>query len=174
MTYLHYVTQSVSAFTDAGDVRGASLQRVNMGNAYIQLGCYAQAEALMRDALRTAEPMGLGFLGPLKANLGFALARLGRLDEAAVMESAALDQCDRNDNKRFSSVARIYLAAILAHKKEPARAMKLVKEAIVASGDFPAIRAYAEAVLAALLLEQGKADEAVIAAATMMMPMCAR
>lgn len=160
MMYLQCVTASADAFTEAGDVRHACLQRVNTGNAYIQLGGYAQAEALMRDALTVAEPMELGFVASLKANLGFALARLRRIDEAAAMETEALEQCIRDGYKRFECVARIYLATIYALQDNVGKAMARAKEAIGASDDFPAIQAYAQATLARLLLLQNQSASA--------------
>ncbi len=160
MMYLQCITASVDAFTEAGDVRHACLQRVNTGNAYIQLGGYAQAEAVMRDALTVAEPMELGFVASLKANLGFALARLRRIDEAAVMETEALEQCIRHGYRRFECAARVYLATIHALQDNVGEAMSRAKEAIAASNDFPSIQAYAQATLAGFLLLQNQSAAA--------------
>jgi serine/threonine protein kinase len=160
MLYLAQITASVDAFTEAGDVRSACLQRVNIGNAYLQLGGYGQAEAVLRDALTVAEPMGLGFVPGLRANLGFSFARQRKLEQAAAMEAEALDLCIRQGDRRFECVARIYLAIIRALEDDVAAAMERAKEAIAASGDFPAIQAYAEATLAGFLLIQSQAGPA--------------
>ena len=73
----------MKCFAEAGDARNACLQRANIGNAYMQLGAFSRAERVLRQAITVAQPMKLGFLAPVQANLGFALARLGHLERGA-------------------------------------------------------------------------------------------
>src|SRR6185369_16337330 len=113
MKYMALVKESVDDFVAAGDIRNASLQRSNIGNAYLQLGGYKQAGRVLREALATAEPMKLSFGATVRANLGFALARQGHLDEALAVETAALEECVRQGNRRFEAAARVYLTTIL-------------------------------------------------------------
>jgi tetratricopeptide (TPR) repeat protein/tRNA A-37 threonylcarbamoyl transferase component Bud32 len=158
--YLAHLEHAVAFFAEAGDARNACLQRANIGNGYLQLGAYARAKSLLREAIAVGEPMKLGFIAPVRANLGFLLARLGDVQLAFEIESAALDQCVRERYRRFELAARIYLAAILALRDEPARAEAELRAAISASESSPPIRAYALAHLADLLLSQERADEA--------------
>jgi tetratricopeptide (TPR) repeat protein len=160
LRYLAYTTAAVDEFGAAGDVRNASLQRSNIGNAYLLLGAYPQAERVLREAVDVAEPMRLSIAAPVRANLGFALARLGHLDEALAVESSALEQCVLHGNRRFEGVARVYLATIHSLRGDLDAAIQSARDAIAASESAPAVRAYALAALAGFLLIRGPAAAA--------------
>jgi tetratricopeptide (TPR) repeat protein len=164
MRYMRHVASAVEAFREAGDVRSTCHQRTNIGNAYLQLGGYEQAEVELRWALTIAEPMKLGFVASLRANLGFVLARLQRLDEAAAVESAALEQCAQQGHRRFECVAQIYMALINSLRGEVDAAIELAERAVEGSPDFPAVNAYAHATLAGLLLVKDQPAAALSAA----------
>jgi tetratricopeptide (TPR) repeat protein len=157
--YLAHMENAVTCFAEAGDARNACLQRANVGNGYLQLGAYARAKGLLREAIAVGEPMRLGFIAPVRANLGFLMARLGDLQQAFEIEWAALDQCVRERYRRFELVARIYLGAIYALREEPERAEAELRTAIDGSQSSPSLRAYALASLADLLLGRGRAAE---------------
>ncbi|MEP7127038.1 MAG: serine/threonine-protein kinase, partial [Byssovorax sp.] len=70
-TYLTRLESAVAGFAEAGDARNACLQRANIGNAYMQMGAYARAKSVLREALSVGEPMKLSFIAPVRANLGF-------------------------------------------------------------------------------------------------------
>jgi tetratricopeptide (TPR) repeat protein len=166
--YLQHLEAAVTCFSEAGDVRNACLQRANIGNGYMQLGAYALAKSLLREALAVGEPMGLGFIAPVRANLGFVLARLGDVEQALDIESVALDQCITERYRRFELAARIYLAIIAEMRGDPVRAEAELRTAIDGADSAPAIRAYALAYLADLLfsrVEQEAAGALVLAAA---------
>ncbi len=116
--YLQHLEAAVTCFSEAGDVRNACLQRSNIGNGYMQLGAYARAKGLLREAIAVGEPMRLGFIAPVRANLGFVLARLGDLEQALEIETDALEQCIRERYRRFELASRIYLAGILWLREE--------------------------------------------------------
>jgi serine/threonine protein kinase len=158
--YLAHLENAVACFADAGDARNACLQRANIGNGYLQLGAYARAKGLLREAVAVGEPMRLGFIAPVRANLGFLMARLGDLQQAFEIEWAALEQCVRERYRRFELAARIYLAVIYSLREEPERAEAELRTAVDGSQSSPAIRAYALANLADLLLTQGRSREA--------------
>ncbi len=162
--YLKQLEAAVTLFAEAGDVRNACLQRANIGNGYLQLGAYARARGLLREAIAVGEPMRLGFIAPVRANLGFVLARLGDVAQALEIETAALEQCIRERYRRFETVARIYLAGILSLRGETERAEDELRSAIAGSASAPPIRAYALANLAELLFTQERAAEARVAA----------
>jgi eukaryotic-like serine/threonine-protein kinase len=163
-TYLTRLEAAVAGFAEAGDARNACLQRANIGNAYMQLGAYARAKSVLREALSVGEPMKLSFIAPVRANLGFALARLGDLDQALEIETAALEQCVSESYRRFELASHIYLAVIHALRAELDQASTHVRAALDASASAPPIRAYALAIFADLQMTRGAHADAYTAA----------
>ena len=159
-SFLRLVESAVEGFAEAGDARNASLQRANIGNAYMQLGAFSRAARVLRQALTVAEPMKLSFIAPVRANLGFALARLGHLSEARAIETDAVQRCVEQGYRRFEAAARIYLAEILSLHGELVAAEAQAHLAEACSPGSPAIRAHALAMLASILLRRGEAAEA--------------
>src|SRR5262249_14165347 len=136
------------------DLRDACLQRANIGNAYMQLGAHRRAVVVFKELLDVAEPMRLGFVGHVKANLGYALAHLNQLDEALVTVHEALDHCQRQNTKRSEGVAWVYLSTIHFMRDEIEEATLAAEHAIAVDGAGPGVRAHALAMLARMLLEQ--------------------
>jgi tetratricopeptide (TPR) repeat protein len=158
--YVKHLEASVACFSEAGDVRNACLQRANIGNGYMQLGAYARARGVLREAIGVGEPMRLGFIAPVRSNLGFVLARLGDVDQALEMESAALEQCIRERYRRFEVASRIYLGVILWLRNDSARAEEELCAAVSGSANLPTFRAYALANLADLRFSLQRPEEA--------------
>ena len=161
-TYLQLLEAAVAGFVEAGALRNACLQRANIGNAYMRLGLYARAEQTLRSAALVGEPMKLNFIGPVRANLGFALARLGQLDQAFEIETAALDQCVRQGNRRFETAAHLYLAEILRLRGDVRAAEQEARRAVDAGAAAPGVRAHALAMLGDILLELGRPADALV------------
>lgn len=164
MRYMRYVALSIDMFLEAQDVRAACFQRVSHGNAYMQLGGYEGAEAELREALAIAEPMGLGIVASLRASLGLALARQRQADQAAEVELLALKLCVRQGYKRLECMVRIYLAIIESLRGDVGSAIEHAESAVVGSGRFPSVQAYALAMLASLLLIKNQAEASLIPA----------
>ncbi|MFO0760165.1 MAG: serine/threonine-protein kinase [Byssovorax sp.] len=162
--YLRHLESAVACFGEAGDARNACLQRANIGNGYMQLGAFARAKAVLREALSVGEPMKLSFIAPVRANLGYTLARLGNLDQALEIESAAFEQCVREGYRRFELASRLYLSVIYSLRDQIPEAEREARAAIASAEGSPPIKAYAQAILADVLLGQGRALEALIAA----------
>jgi eukaryotic-like serine/threonine-protein kinase len=158
--FLRQLESAIKHFAAIGDARNACLQRANIGNAYIQFGAYAQARDVLREAIAVGEPMKLMFIAPLRANLGFVLARLGDLQQALDIETAALEECIRLGYTRSEAFSRIYLTEILLLRGELPAAEAQIKNAIQASSGAPAARAHALAILAEILLERGAVQDA--------------
>jgi serine/threonine protein kinase len=156
--FLRLVESAVEGFAEAGDARNAALSRANIGNAYMQLGAFSRAERVLRQALTVAEPMKLSFVAPVRANLGFALARLGHLSEALAVETEAVQRCVEQGYRRFEAAARIYLAEILALLGSLVEAEMQAHQAEACIPQTPAIRAHALATLASILLQRGEAS----------------
>jgi serine/threonine protein kinase len=159
-TFLRLVESAVEGFAEAGDPRNAALSRANVGNAYMQLGAFSRAERVLRQALHVAEPMKLSFIAPVRANLGFALARLGHTEEALGVEADAVNRCVDQGYRRFEAAARIYLAEILSLRGSLVEAEAQAHQAEACSPGSPAIRAHALATLARILLLQGEPSAA--------------
>ena len=90
-----YLT-SMRAARRALQARGRSARRPaeqanNVGNAYLQIGGYAEAERTLRDAIAEADRLGLtGERHSARVNLGLALGLQGRVAEGAAMEEEEL------------------------------------------------------------------------------------
>ncbi len=163
--FLRLVESAVEGFAESGDARNAALQRANIGNAYMQLGAYARAERVLRQAITVAQPMRLGFLAPVKANLGHALARLGHVEEALAVETEAVQRCVEQGYRRFEAASRIYLADILTLRGDLDAAEAEARHAESASSGAPGLRAHALATHASVLLAGRTADQALVLAA---------
>jgi tetratricopeptide (TPR) repeat protein len=162
--YIQHLESAVICFAEAGDARNACLQRANIGNGYTQLGAYARAKGLLREALAIGEPMRLGFIAPVRANLGFVLARLGDVDLALEIVKGALQQCEQEHYTRFEVASRIYLGITLGGRNDMAMAQKEFETAVSTSSSLPAFRAYALANLADVLFARNRVREACAAA----------
>ena len=145
-------------------MRNACLQRANIGNAYMRLGLYAKAEQTLRNTVLVGEPMKLNFIGPVRANLGFALARLGHVEQALEIETAALEQCARQGNRRFETVAHVYLAEIQRLRGDVGAAENEARRAVAVGVASPGVRAHALAMLGDVLLGLGRPADALDAA----------
>ncbi len=78
------------AFEAAGDLRNAHAQRLNTMAAQLEVGAYEEVARAMREAVPSAERMGLVSYAALgRCNLGMALRALGALDEARAVETEA-------------------------------------------------------------------------------------
>ena len=84
-------SQALEAFEQAGSVRNACIEEVNVAFACIELGRYEEAETRLRRALAAAERMGLQTVqGFAHLNLGRVLMYQGDLEEARRTELVAL------------------------------------------------------------------------------------
>ncbi len=158
---LEHLTAGMRSHEQAGDLRGACMQRVNVGYTYLETGAYEEAEEVLRQALSEATRMGLGHVIPgAKQNLGIALAHLGKLAEAHLLETQAVAAFAAQGNRRMETAARTYLARILALAGDKHNAEQEATAALRVSEGSPASRAHALTVLSELRLSRGRVDEA--------------
>mgnify|MGYP003593564043 CR=1 FL=1 len=151
----------VAAFTEAGDLRNAALERATLATIYSALGLYERAEALGRASLgeseRIAAPQAISFA---RMTLGGILTRRPETREEArrLLDVAAADYAAIHPRRR--GVLHIHRAQLalaegdaLAAAAEAAQASLLLVEA-------PGFRGWALAVQARALVELGRAAEA--------------
>ena len=155
-----------ASFERAGDTRLATLQRVNVGYAYLLLGAFAEAERTLREVIIAARPLGLGLVvANAQHNLGMALARLGSLEQAIAIETAAERAFQVQGDRRLEAGSRMYLATIHALAGDLDAAQRDARAALAMTDDLPSVRAHALATLAQITLARGDAAEAAMIAA---------
>jgi tetratricopeptide (TPR) repeat protein/predicted Ser/Thr protein kinase len=126
-------------FGAVGDLRNACRSRANVGYGQLMLGAYAEAEASLREAIAGATRIGLHTVtAQAQHNLGLALARRGRFDEARRIEAAALAAFDAQGNRRLGAAAHNYLAMIEILAGNPRDAIDHAQRAIDYAVDKPA------------------------------------
>jgi tetratricopeptide (TPR) repeat protein len=112
--YLVRMVAATAAFERAGDLREAAIQRVNVGNASLQLGMAEHAEVALTAALSAGKQMRLSnVVAYAEHNLGILRARCGAPHEGLELEERAREAFAAQGDRRMEGVARIYSAQIL-------------------------------------------------------------
>jgi tetratricopeptide (TPR) repeat protein len=148
----------------AGDLRRVQRCRGTVGYCALELGAFDEAIAALRETLDTARALGLHTIAATaRQNLGLALCHAGRLDEARTEESKAAQEFVEAGNRRMEVASRYYLAFIRMRAGDLAGAEKSARDAVaMALGPplLPPVRAEGLGILAAILLAQGRPEEA--------------
>jgi eukaryotic-like serine/threonine-protein kinase len=122
---------AASAGEEAGDMRHACLERVNVGSGLTELGAHEEAAVELHEGLHAAQRMNLIFVVALaKHNLGWALARRGALAEGIAVEREAVDMFARQNNPRMESASRAYLSYMLTRAGDPEQAAEEAEVAL--------------------------------------------
>ena len=159
--YRDHTSDAADAFERAGDRRSACMQRVSVGYASLGLGDHDDAEIKLRDALASAQRMGLAnVVAYSKNNLGLTLARKGMIDDARRIETEAIASFVAQGDGRLEHSSRVYLAQILRLAGDLTSAEREARAAIEFFRVATPLRAFALAVLAEVLLEAGKFEDA--------------
>lgn len=125
-------------FTEVGDLRQACRQHASVGYGQLMLGANAEAERSLRESIAIAKRIGLHQVtAQAQQNLGIALARLGRTDEAREVERAALAAFKAQDNPRQIAFAHNYLAEIELAAGNADAALTYAREALVIDSQEP-------------------------------------
>ncbi len=163
--HLDRMESSARAFEAAGDLRNAHAQRVNTMVAKLEVGAYEDVARAMREAIPSAERMGLVSYAALgRSNLGCALRALGALDEALAVETEAALAYAAQGDRRMEGACRNTLALILSDRGDLDGALREAEDAVdKLSKNVPA-RAYALATKARILIAQGLPGPALDAA----------
>jgi tetratricopeptide (TPR) repeat protein len=164
-SFLALVEASRASLELAGDLRSECVQAINAGHGFLLLGLFEQAAHVLRETMARAERLGLGHpRAYAKLHLGPALAGLGRLAQARAAVEEAIALLHRQADRPQEAIARAYLAIILASSGERDAAAREALGVAADRGATPATRALARAVLAGVLLSEGRGEEALVAA----------
>ena len=159
------VAASAESFEQGGDLRSASLARVNVGYGMLMLGDLRGAAEKLEAALAWTEPMGLAYVSAAtRHNLGLALLYEGQLAEALEMETRAVNEAIKLGDKRLEGASRIYLALILADMGDFVAAEQQARWAIELVSVAAPVRLHALGTLAHVLVRGGRAPEALAVA----------
>lgn len=159
--YIHHTIVAAGCCEQVGDLRRMCTIQGNLGYAQMEVGAYDLAERVLREALATAERLGLpNLVANTKQNLGLVLARRGALDEALRVETEALEMASSQDDHRLVGSARSYLATILHLRGALDEAERQAEAAVSTLSIAPPVRAHALATLASIRLAMGKTSEA--------------
>jgi eukaryotic-like serine/threonine-protein kinase len=146
----------------AGDERRALRLQGATGWALLELGAYEQSVELLESTLPTIDRLALPHLraGALH-NLGLALARLGRFEEAIEVETRAIETATALGDERYVGVSQKYLAKILMASGAPHAAEPHARTGIeLLERVHSPLGSSAQSTLAACLLATGRAAEA--------------
>jgi tetratricopeptide (TPR) repeat protein len=156
---------ALAFFEQAGDRRNACLTRANLGYAFSELGDYEGAEHALRSVLTVAERMGLHEVAAVALhNLGRVLAYRGTFEEGRSIQKQAIDAAHKHEHPRLLGLSQAYLAELELLAGDLAVAEPEARAAVDALSGVPPLRAGALAVLARILLAEGRADDALRAA----------
>jgi tetratricopeptide (TPR) repeat protein len=162
---LTWLEAALAGFERTGDERDAAVVRSNLGFVLAELGDFARAEDALRAVVAAGDRMQIADLtvGALH-NLGRVLTRRGRLDEAWAVEQRAMVAYTAQGDPRMAGTARSYLAEIALLAGDLEGAERQARAAAEALRIAPPLRAMALAVLARVLLAEGRVGEAGAAA----------
>lgn len=148
------------AYESLKDTRALAVVACNLGFTLLELGQYARAEDVLRQALTVAEHFGLSTVAPLALqNLGTVMTRRGRYAEAIGALTEAAQRFEERKDPRLSGASRLHLAIARLHLGEPESAA--AEATVVLEGPFEPLRVGALAILSTLHLRAGRLSEAV-------------
>ncbi|MCE9580191.1 MAG: tetratricopeptide repeat protein, partial [Deltaproteobacteria bacterium] len=152
--------EAADRFEEGGDLRNAAPSRSAFGFLLCELGDVAQAEPLLRATLALAMRLDAReTVAAIRQNLGVALARLGRLVEAAAMQREVIAVCDASGNMRMAALSRVFFAAVELELGDLTAAVDASVRAAEAAREMPAIRCFALALAGRSLVAVGRAVE---------------
>jgi tetratricopeptide (TPR) repeat protein len=159
--HVRFAEQALALLDALGDRRTAAVLRTNVGDALRSLGKLSDAEIALRDALETSRTLGIGSVeGPVRANLGSTLGRLGRFDEAIpLLESVEREFANAGD-RRLAASAGMYLAEVRLDAGQLDAADRAIAKALEHSDAGTPLRPPALALYARIALARRHPDEA--------------
>ncbi len=111
---LQDLNKALAIFEQYDCTREIAIVSCNLGDRYLSMAEYSQAQAALRNSFRSAERMGdVPLLSCVFANLGLLDLRLGRLDEAEIECRKAIELAESINDSITISWWNSYLAPIL-------------------------------------------------------------
>jgi tetratricopeptide (TPR) repeat protein len=164
-TALEQLRVARTSYEHAGDVRAQAMVTGNIAYIHMLVGHYADAANLLTMVGEISRRLGLQHaVAGVKHNLGLALLRVGKLDEALATERAALALLLAQGNHRVGAGARAYLASILLAMGSLEDAEREAEEAVAMANPSPSVRALTLATLSDVKLARGDAAAALTSA----------
>jgi eukaryotic-like serine/threonine-protein kinase len=146
----------------AGNQRRALRVQVSVGWSQLELGAHEQAAELLQSIQPAIDRLGLPHLRAAALhNLGLALARLGRFEQAIEVETQAIETSIALGDGRCAGTSENYLAIILIESGDPAAAEPHARAGVelLAKVASPLLAA-AQATVSRCLLALGRGAEA--------------
>jgi len=144
-------------FERAGDIRNATMNWMNVGYTYCELGAYAEGERVLRQCLESSQRLGSSTLvSAVMQNLGFALIGQGQprqLTEAIDILSASAELLTNDTRLLSGSLEYVALAHLRAGDLELAEEKARAAAAVAPEG--AGVAADANTTLAEVLLARG-------------------
>ena len=147
--------EGIARFREIGDLRRAASAECNLADTYNRVGAYEEAEAALREAVRSCQKVGNRVVeGYALCNLGYALAGQERWDEALETFDGALALAAEIGRPRLALAIRLYRAraSLDAGRGEVRSEARLIAEEARAEL-LPALEATALAVASRAALE---------------------
>ena len=158
---LEHDIASLVGFEAAGDARNLCYGRSNVGYDQLRLGLYEQARDTFDALLPSARAMGLRLVeASCTSDLGLLLAYLGDHDDALDTQQRAIDMWRELQLPRSELYAMINLARIHTVRGDHPAAESFARLCLDRACDAPGAIALCSAVLAHVLLAQGKHEAA--------------
>jgi tetratricopeptide (TPR) repeat protein len=156
---------AVSRFDVMGDLRGRGMAQAFVGWCLIGLGCHADAEEVLREAVATNTRVGARYTVAVgKHMLAFAIAQRGAVLDAMALLNEARDVFAGGGSLVQEAQVASALGAFQALAGEPERALAEVARAVAALSSAPPFRADALATFAQMKLRGGDVRGALDAA----------
>jgi tetratricopeptide (TPR) repeat protein len=155
------LTAVITSAQEAGDRRQVCLQQSNLAELCNHLGAYAEAEEIARACHLEAGRIGVtvAALGS-QHNLGLALTRRGALAEARETLAAAIAGFAASEGRFMEGATRVYLAEALRCAGDLGAAEAEARCAMETLSAFRPHLSFAMAVLADIMLGQGRVSAA--------------
>jgi tetratricopeptide (TPR) repeat protein len=159
--HVRYADQALALLDALGDRRTAAVLRTNAGDALRSLGKLEEAEVALRAALETTRALRIGSVeGPVRANLGITLGRLGKHEEAAALLEGVATEFASAGDRRLAASAGLYLAEVRLAMGDVVHADAAIATALTHSSSGTPLHPPVLAMSARIALAQGDLDEA--------------
>lgn len=164
--YAQGLKSAIALFTEAGDRRNTTNEKMSLGFALAELGDYAAAEGALTEARAAAAQFDLvQTVAYADHNLANVLANNGQLLRAKEAAERAIAAGQAQRDPRLEGLTRVYLSSILLLMKDELGAKKEASSALSLLADLAAPRAAALTALARAELALGHVAPALDAAA---------